>query len=68
MKTRNYLLQATVTACVAFVVSAAVTYFYRLIVHGQAAVNWETAFDLAIVLGVVLPLVSARGSAVRQKN
>jgi len=68
MKTRDYFLQAAVTACVAFVVAAGVSYLYRLIVHGQAAVNWETALDLAIVLGVVLPLVSARGSAVREKN
>jgi len=60
MKAKNFLLDVAVTVPVTFVVAAAVMYLYSLMVHGSGAVNWETAFHLAIILGIVLPLTRAR--------
>lgn len=49
-----------ITMLVTFVVAAVVTYVYSLIAHGSGAVNWDTAFHLAIILGVVLPFTRVR--------
>jgi hypothetical protein len=60
MNAKKFLLDVAVTVPVTFVVAAAVTYLYNLMAYGSGAVNWETAFDLAITLGIVLPLTRAR--------
>lgn len=65
MNARSFIVDMAVTALAAFVVAAAVTYGYSLVVHGDGWVNWETAFDLALILGVVLPLTRVRGSGKR---
>ena len=41
-------------ALLTFLVSAVVTYLYSLIVHKAGTVDWETAFRLAFILGIVL--------------
>jgi hypothetical protein len=61
MNAKSVLLDVAITIPVTFVVAAVVTYLYSLIAHGSGSVNWETAFHLAIVLGIVLPLTRARG-------
>lgn len=40
-----------------FVISAAVTFLYALIAHSTGVVNWETAFTLAVIMGIVLTMV-----------
>jgi hypothetical protein len=62
MNTRGFLIDLAITIPVTFVVAAVVTYLYSLIAHGAGEVNWETAFHLALIVGVVLPLtrISAR--------
>ncbi|MCF6334286.1 MAG: hypothetical protein L3J12_00910, partial [Spirochaetales bacterium] len=44
----------------AVVVSAIVTFLYNLIIHKVGIVDWETAFRLAIILGIVLTWSNAR--------
>jgi hypothetical protein len=39
---------------ITFVISAVVTFLYALIAHGAGVVDWETAFTLAVILGIVL--------------
>ncbi len=56
MNTREFLQEAAITIPVAFAVTAVITYAYSLLVHGQGRVNWETAFQLGFILGIVLPL------------
>jgi hypothetical protein len=53
---RQFLLDVVITMPITFVVAAAVTYMYSLIAHGTGAIDWDTAFRLAIILGIVLPL------------
>jgi hypothetical protein len=51
-----------ITIPVTFVVAAVVTYLYSLIAHGSGAVDWDTAFELALIIGIAMPLVRARDS------
>ena len=37
-------------------VTAIVTYFWSLGFQGAAAIDWETSFRLAIILGIALPV------------
>ncbi len=63
MNTRQFLLDVALTILVTFGVTAAVTYGYSLVVHGTGIIDWETAFSLALVLGIVLPLSRLRSRA-----
>ena len=60
MNAKQFLIEMTTTASVTFVVAAIVTYLYSYFVHGIGIVNWETAFDMAIILGIILPLSQTR--------
>lgn len=62
MKIKNLLIGFVTTFAVALVVAAIVTYLWNLIVHGQSAVDWETSFRLAIILGIALPVTRAMTS------
>ncbi len=58
---KKLLLDMAITIPVTFVVSAIVTFLYSLIAHGSGSVSWDTAFHLAIILGIMLPLTRRRG-------
>ncbi|NNF59310.1 MAG: hypothetical protein HKN04_13830 [Rhodothermaceae bacterium] len=62
---RQVLRDIAITTPITFVVTAVVTYLYSLLVHEAGAVNWETAFQLALIFGIVLPLTRARSDAPR---
>jgi fructose-specific phosphotransferase system IIC component len=51
------LLNIVVIFLVTFVVAAIVTYIWNLLRHDLNAVDWDTAFVLAITFGIALPLV-----------
>jgi hypothetical protein len=57
---KNAFMEFVITFIVAFIVTAAVTYFYSLIVHGKGIANWETATILAIILGLLMPWTNKR--------
>ena len=56
MKIKNLLIGFVTTFAVTLVAAAIVTYLWNLFVHGQSAVDWETSFRLAIILGIALPV------------
>ena len=56
MKIKSFLVGFVTTFALIFVVAAIVTYLWNLILHGQSAVDWETSFRLAIILGIALPV------------
>jgi hypothetical protein len=58
--TRRILGDIAITTPITFVIAAAVTYLYSLIVHGTGAVSWEMAVQLALIFGIVLPLTRSR--------
>jgi len=59
MKIKNLLIGFAITFAVSFVVNAVVVYLWNLIVHGDGAFNWGLSLTLAVILGIVLPVVSA---------
>lgn len=59
MNVKKILLDVAITVPLTFVVAAVVSYLYSLIAHGSGSVNWETAFQMAIILGIVLPFTRA---------
>ena len=60
INTRQVLRDIAITTPITFIVTALVTYLYSMIVHEVGAVNWETAFQLAVIFGIVLPLTRSR--------
>ena len=57
---KNLIIDFVITFIVVLVVTAAVTFFYNLIVHGKSIANWETAFQFAIIFGIVVPWINRR--------
>ena len=57
---KNLIIDFVITFIVVLVVTAAVTFFYSLIVHGKGIANWETATILAIILGLLMPWKNKR--------
>ena len=45
---------------VALVTTAIVTLLWNLIGHGASAIDWETSFRFAIVLGIILTWAKSR--------
>ena len=60
MRAKKLALDMVITIPITFAVVAIVTYLYSLIAHGSGSVNWETAFELSVILGIVLPLCKSR--------
>jgi uncharacterized membrane protein YraQ (UPF0718 family) len=46
-----------IVAPITLVVAALVSLVYSLFAHGAAAIDWGSAIRLAIILGIVIPLV-----------
>lgn len=59
MNPKSLLADMAITIPVTFVVAAIVSYLYSLIVHGAGIADWDGAFHLAFVIGIVLPLTRA---------
>ena len=59
MNVKELLIGFVMTFGVTLVVSAIVTFLWSLIFHGAAAIDWETSFRFAIILGIALPLARA---------
>ncbi len=62
MKIKKFLIQFAIYFSLVFVVAAIVTYLWNLGMHGQSAIDWETSFRLAIILGIILAVERARKS------
>jgi hypothetical protein len=57
MNAKSFAISFLVVGAIAFVVGLVVTYLYGLIAHGNAVLEWESSIRLALVLGIVIPLV-----------
>lgn len=61
MKHKQFFIDIAMTIPITFVVAAAVTYLYSLIAHSTGVIDWEAAFYLAFVVGLVLPISRSLG-------
>jgi hypothetical protein len=60
MNIRKLGVEFVTVFAVTLVTTALVTLLWNVIGHGQTAVDWETSFRFAIVLGIILTWVMAR--------
>lgn len=60
MKIKEILLEFLLTFVIVFIVSALVTFLYAVIVNGDPVVNWQTAIQMAVIFGVVVPWLNRR--------
>ena len=68
MKIKNLLIGFVTIFAVTLLVAAIVTYLWNVIGHGHSAVDWETSFRLAIILGIGLPVARAMTSRKKQNR
>jgi hypothetical protein len=66
MSIKRYAIDFVLMFAIVLVVNLIVTYLYSLIVHGLGVINWETAFDFAISLGIILPWMRHREQKQRE--
>jgi len=64
---RKWAVEIGFAFATTLVVSIVVTFVWNLATRVEAAVDWETSFVMAVVLGIALPLVHARRSARRNE-
>ena len=67
MNIKRLLADFAITFVINLVVVVAVTFLWNLIIHRAGTVDWETAFQFAIILGIVLPLVRAQEKGTAEK-
>jgi hypothetical protein len=53
----SFIASFFATFVITFIVNLVVVFLWNLIFHGTAEFDWETAFQFAIILGVILPLI-----------
>ncbi len=63
MRLLTHLRDFAVTFIIVFTVTLVVGYLYNLLVHGLGEANLETAFQLALIFGIVFPLLGRMESA-----
>jgi hypothetical protein len=59
MDIKRFLIGFLVTFVVGFFVTALVTWLWSLVFHGAGVVDWQTAFALALVAGIAVPVANA---------
>jgi hypothetical protein len=60
MNVKKLLVDSATVFAVSLIVSVLVTLLWNLIVHGTSAVDWETSFRFALLLGIILPWMETR--------
>ena len=65
MNIKSLLIDFVSTFLLVLVVASIVTYLWNFIFHATGAVDWETSFRLAIILGIILPWIQSR--AIKEK-
>jgi len=59
MNFKEWLVNFVITFIITLIVAAVVTFIWNYLVHKTCGVNWETAFTLAIIFGIVFPTMDA---------
>ena len=60
MNVKKVLISFVIGFTITLIVSSLVTYLYSLGFHETAEIDWETSFRLAIIFGIVFPVIEAR--------
>lgn len=65
---KNWAVEVGFVFATTLLVSIVVTFVWNLATRAEVAVDWETSFVMAVVLGIALPLARARRSAGRDEG
>lgn len=65
MSVKDFFTGFSLVFLTAFAVTMIVTYLYSLVVHGHGEVNWETVFELSLILGILIPFTERRTKRVK---
>ena len=57
---KNYITDFIITFIVVYAVTSAVTFIYSFAAHGKGIIGWETAFQFAVIFGIVVPWINRR--------
>lgn len=68
MHLRDFFISFFTLFAITLVVAAMVSFFYSLVVHDTGVIDWELAFRMAIILGIVLPFTRALESRKKAKT
>ena len=68
MTVKNWAVEVGFVFATTLLVSIVVTFVWNLATRAEVAVDWETSFVMAVVLGIALPLARARRSAGRDEG
>jgi len=61
MKTKEIVFSVMLTFVIAFITSVFVTLLWNLVIEKNGAIiDWKTSFILAIILGLVIPIVRSQ--------
>ncbi len=67
MNFKKALISFVIGFAITLIVSSLVTYLYSLGFHETAKIDWETSFCLAIIFGIVFPVLEARKGKPKDK-
>ena len=59
MKFKDWLLNFIIVFIITFLVAAIITFLWNYVFHKTCVADWETAFTLALILGIVYPTTEA---------
>ncbi len=57
---KKLAIEFTTVFTVALVITAAVTFLWNVIGHGESTIDWETSFRFATILGILLTWIKLR--------
>jgi uncharacterized membrane protein YesL len=60
MNVKKWFWSFLLVFAVALAASIVVTFLWSLGFHETASIDWETSFQLAIILGIIIPLADIR--------
>jgi hypothetical protein len=58
MKFLKYVLSFLIITGIAFGVDVLISYAYDLIAHDSVTIDWVASLRLALILGIVIPLIN----------
>ncbi len=61
MNIRRWIVDIVIVFSVTLVTSMVVSALWNLAARRTTAIDWETSFRFAIVLGIIVPWIQARG-------
>jgi hypothetical protein len=67
MGIKKYMIEFADIFIKVLLVGIVMTYLSSLIIHGSGAVNWETCFSYAIILGILFPANNHRKKKQEEK-